>query len=109
MTTHAVGARAKPKVQTANGPAQPRYIRLPEPGMHCPWSCLSRGQLKGLIYKSAKAPHPPVASIAIPNRAQNKRGTRLIVLQSLLDYMHHLELEAEGIHRPWFSKGRAVA
>jgi hypothetical protein len=104
-----MSAKPMAKAQTANGPAQPRYIRLPDPGMRCPWSCLSRAQLKRLIYKSAKAPHPPVSSIAIPNRAQNKRGTRLIVLQSLMDYLHHLELEAEGIHRPWFSKGRAVA
>jgi len=74
-------------------PERPKYIPLPPEGVIDCWSGLKRGKLKTLILPSLNAGHPPVKSIRIPNRGQNKRGCRLIVLDSLLAYLSKLEEE----------------
>jgi len=80
----------------ASLPPRPLYIRLPKQGTLCPWSNLSRGKLNELILPTAQHPKPPVASFLIPNRSGNKKGCRMIVLQSLLSYLRGLEKAAEA-------------
>ena len=80
-----------PPVEPA--PQRPRYIRLPPDGELCPWSKLSRGKLRQLIDPVEGKPF--VASVTVPNQLRNKRGARLIVLDSLLGYLEKLEKEAE--------------
>jgi hypothetical protein len=70
-----------------------RYIRLPDAGELCPFSALSRSKLNELILPTDEQPNPPVKSIVLPNLAGNKRGCRLIVLESLMNYLRALEEE----------------
>ena len=67
---------------------QPEFIRLPIKGL-CPFTGLSRSKIYTLIL-----PHedndfrPPVASVSLRKTGQLK-GTRLVVLESLLAYLRH--------------------
>lgn len=58
----------------------PLFIRVPKPGTKCPYTGLSRSA----IWKLIGGKNPPVDSISIGGA---KRGTRLINLASLLDYL----------------------
>lgn len=82
---------AKQTVKIARPPRLPRYIRLPEQGTLCPFSHLSRAKLNQLILPTDNRPVPPVKSIVLPNLAGNKRGCRLIILDSLMTYLRELE------------------
>jgi hypothetical protein len=87
-TTAPVAAPAS----VALSPIQPEFIRLPRRGP-CPFTGLTRSKLYDLI-----SPHegngfkPPVKSVSLRKRGQIK-GTRLIVLESLLVYLRG-EVEA---------------
>ena len=73
-------------------PSQPEFIRLPKSGP-CPITGLTRSKLYDLISPSEdNGFKPPVKSVSLRKRGQTK-GTRLIVLQSLLDYLRR-EVEA---------------
>jgi len=77
-----------PPVAAANAmiPRSPEFIRLPKSGL-CPWTGLSRSKLNELILPSeANGFKPPVASVCLRKRGA-MRGTRLIVLDSLLHYL----------------------
>ena len=63
-------------------PTRPEWTRLPKEGL-CPWSSLSRTKLNSLILGD----NPPVKSVSLRKRGQIK-GTRLIHLPSLLEYLH---------------------
>ena len=72
------------KSETIN--IKPEYIRLPTRGL-CPFTGLSRSKLYELILASETNNYnPPVKSVSLRKKGQIK-GTRLIVLQSLLDYL----------------------
>lgn len=82
---------ATPASVTAFQP-QPEFIRLPKLGL-CPITGLSRSKLYDLISPNeGNGFKPPVKSLSLRKPGQTK-GTRLIVLQSLLDYLRR-ELEA---------------
>ena len=61
---------------------QPFWIRLPKSGSLCPWTGLSRSALNALILES----NPVVKSVSLKKRYAI-RGTRLIHLGSLLEYI----------------------
>jgi hypothetical protein len=68
----------------------PEFIRLPKPGTLCRWTGLSRSKLNELILPSpVNSFKPPVRSLSLRNRGQLK-AVRLIVLDSLLSYLHSL-------------------
>ena len=68
------------------------FLRLPKSGQ-CPITGLTRSKLYDLISPSEdNGFKPPVKSVSLRKRGQTK-GTRLIVLQSLLDYLRR-EVEA---------------
>jgi len=69
-------------------PIRPEYIRLPKTGQLCAWSGLSRSKLNELILK----PQSPVKSFNATEPGK-RRGTRLIVLESLLGYLGKLRRE----------------
>ena len=66
--------------------SQPEFIRVPKNGT-CPFSGLSRSKLYELISPNEANGHKPlVLSVSLRRRGSTK-GTRLIVLQSLLNYL----------------------
>ena len=73
-------------VVVAATPSRPEFIRLPKLGL-CPITGLSRSKLYDLISPNeGNGFKPPVKSLSLRKPGQTK-GTRLIVLQSLLDYL----------------------
>jgi hypothetical protein len=61
----------------------------------CPWTGLGRSKLNELILPcKANGFKPPVRSISVRNRGQ-VRGVRLIVVDSLLQYLYSLECGGE--------------
>ena len=76
---------------------RPEFIRLPKGGQ-CPHTGLSRSKLNQLILPCEQNDwKPPVKSACLRKRGAAK-GTRLIVLQSLLDYLYS-QLEEECIQQ----------
>jgi hypothetical protein len=68
-------------------PSQPEFIRLPKSGP-CPITGLTRSKLYDLISPNEdNGFKPPVKSVSLRKPGQIK-GTRLIVRQSLLDYLY---------------------
>ena len=68
-------------------PPMPTFIRLPKAGSRCLWTGLSRSKLNQLILPcDANGHSPPVKSVPLRPRGALK-GTRLILLESLLDYL----------------------
>lgn len=71
-------------------PPRPEFIRLPRAGTLCPWTSLARSKMNQLILPSPLNNfRPPVQSFALRNRGQ-ARATRLVVLESLLRYLHKM-------------------
>jgi hypothetical protein len=60
----------------------PIWIRLPEQSSHCPYTCLKKGQLDKLVKNSSNE-----IKICHLKGDGAKRGTVLIHLQSLLDFL----------------------
>ena len=73
-----------------SSPSKPIYIRLPRAG-NCPITGLSKPKLYQLI----SGDDPPVKSVSLKAGNQT-RGTRLIHLQSLLDYIASFEQPTTG-------------
>jgi hypothetical protein len=74
-----------PRIQT---PAEPEFLRLPPPGVRCPFTGLSRSALNELILPTrANDFKPPVRSFCIRKRGA-KTGIRLILYGSLKAYIH---------------------
>jgi hypothetical protein len=74
-------------IGTAQIPAKPGFLRLPKSGNLCPWTGLSRSKMNELILPNEHNDFkPPVRSICLRNRGQ-KKGVRLIVFDSLMDYL----------------------
>ena len=68
--------------------SQPEFVRLPKRGQ-CAITGLTRSKLYDLISPNeGNGFKPPVRSVSLRKRGQ-KKGTRLIELQSLLDYLRH--------------------
>ena len=88
---HTTALVAAPAPVTAFQP-QPEFIRRPKRGQ-CPITGLTRSKLYDLISPNeGNGFKPPVKSVSLRKPGQTK-GTRLIVLQSLLAYLRG-ELEA---------------
>jgi hypothetical protein len=69
---------------------EPLYIRLPKAGQLCPLTGMTRSALNELILPSERNNYdPPVESKSLRKREGGK-GTRLIVWQSLKDYLGQL-------------------
>jgi hypothetical protein len=74
---------------------KPEFIRLPKGGL-CPHTGLSRSKLNQLILPCKQNDwNPKVKSICLRQPGAVK-GTRLIVLDSLLDYLYSQMEEVKG-------------
>ena len=83
MTTENVPTT--PRIQT---PAEPEFLRLPPPGVRCPFTGLSRSALNELILPTElNGFKPPVRSFCIRRRGA-RTGIRLIDYASLKAYIH---------------------
>ena len=87
-----VGVPPIATVASVATPILPEWIRLPKPGHLCPWTGLSRSKLNELILPcAANGGKPPVRSVCLRKPGALK-GTRLIHLRSLLEYLQkHME------------------
>ena len=82
-TTAPVAASAS----AASTPSEREFLRLPKSGQ-CPITGLTRSKLYDLISPNEdNGFKPPVKSVSLRKPGQIK-GTRLIVRQSLLDYLY---------------------
>jgi hypothetical protein len=76
---------APPRVVTA--PIEPEFVRLPAPGMLCPYTGMSRSGLNELILPTPRNDFKPqVRSFCLRQRGA-KTGIRLIDYQSLRAYI----------------------
>ncbi len=84
------------KTNTASQPAvRPEYLRLPPSGLAEPITGLKRSKLNELILPSPLNDFkPPVRSVCLRNRGQ-KKGVRLIVFDSLMEYLRGLETDQQ--------------
>jgi hypothetical protein len=69
-------------IQDTTTASAPRWIRLPQAGTACPYSGLKRGQMLKLASKRANR-----IRVCHLREQGAKRGTRLIELASLLEYI----------------------
>ena len=75
------------QLPSGNSSGGPVYIRLPKPGQICPISGLKRGKLNELILPNERNQfNPPVVSKR-PRKAGAQRGVRLVLLESLMQYL----------------------
>ena len=92
MAANAPATDCKTVAVAATPHCRPEFIRVPKLGL-CPITGLSRSKIYDLITPNeGNGFKPPVKSVSLRKPGQTK-GTRLIVLQSLLAYLRG-ELEA---------------
>ncbi len=85
--TPSVGDRLS-TIESQTPASYPKFIRLPRTGTREPFTGLSRSTLNRLILPIAGNGYkPPVKSICLRKQGAT-RGTRLILLDSLLAYLH---------------------
>jgi hypothetical protein len=86
MAANAPATDFKTVVVAATPNCRPEFIRLPKLGL-CPITGLSRSKIYTLILPHEDNNYkPPVASVSLRKTGQLK-GTRLVVLESLLAYL----------------------
>ena len=75
----------------ASTAVKPEFIRLPKSGNRCPYTGLSRSKMNQLVLPCKENDFkPPVESKVLRNRG-TIRGTRLIVFDSLMNYLNGLD------------------
>jgi len=90
MTTDSI--QIPPRLQA---PAEPEFLRLPPPGVRCPFTGLSRSALNELILPTKQNGFtPPVRSFCLRKRGA-KTGIRLVDYASLKAYIRS-NAEAAG-------------
>ncbi len=78
---------ANVEVSVSGQNSAPEFIRIPKSGP-CPHTGLCRSTMYGLLIPTEENEYtPPVKSVSLRKRGQVK-GTRLVVYQSLIDYLH---------------------
>jgi len=78
---------AKVEASISGKKSAPEFIRVPNSGP-CPYTGLCRSKLYELISPNEGNDYrPPVKSVSLRKRGQLK-GTRLVVYQSLIDYLY---------------------
>lgn len=99
MVSHdkASGGQTTASVAPANGAIlRPEFLRLPRAGQQDPHTGLTRTTLNQLILPTeANKFKPKVKSICLRQRGA-KRGIRLIVFDSLMEYLRGLPPEGEA-------------
>lgn len=74
----------------------PEFIRLPKTGTRDPLTSSSRSTLNSIILPTkANGFRPPVKSIVLKSHQHAARGVRMIVVSSLLTYLHGLPSDSQ--------------
>jgi hypothetical protein len=69
------------------GTFEPEFIRLPKPGLLCPWTGMARSALNELILPTPRNDYkPPVRSFCIRKRGA-RTGIRLVDFKSLREFI----------------------
>ena len=77
-------------------PIVPEFIRLPKTGTRDPLTSNSRSTLNSMILPTkANGFRPPVKSIVLKSHKHAARGVRMIVVSSLLAYLHGLPSDSQ--------------
>lgn len=84
---HSPGLPPSPDNTSAVMEGQPQYIRLPKSGQLCPYSGLTRSKLNELILPTPRNGHNPQVASKSLRTAGQKRGVRLILLESLMGFL----------------------
>ena len=81
----------------SGGPVTPEFLRLPKPGLLCPYTGMGRSALNELILPTPRnGNRPPVRSFCLRQRGA-KTGIRLIDYADLRDYIRaRVEPQVEG-------------
>ena len=75
----------------ASATVRPEFVRLPKGGTRCPHTGLSRSKMNQLVLPCKENDFkPPVESKVLRSRG-TIRGTRLIVFDSLMEYLNGLD------------------
>lgn len=70
----------------------PEYIRLPQQGLPCPLTGLSRAKLSQLVLPNERNGFsPPVSSVKVAPAKGRKGRVRLVNYSSLVSYLNSLE------------------
>src|SRR5258706_6295471 len=70
---------------------RPEFLRLPQPGLRCPWTGMTRSALNALILPTADNDFkPPVRSFVLRRRGA-RTGIRLIDAAKLFSYIRSHE------------------
>ena len=70
---------------------KPEFIRLPKSGTRCPYTGLSRSKLNQLVLPCKENDFKPPVESKVLRKRGTIRGTRLIVFDSLMNYLNGLD------------------
>ena len=70
---------------------KPEFIRLPKSGTRCPYTGLSRSKLNQLVLPCKENDFKPSVESKVLRYRGIVRGTRLIVFDSLMEYLNGLD------------------
>jgi hypothetical protein len=70
---------------------KPEFIRLPKSGNRCPHTGLSRSKLNQLVLPCKENDFKPPVESKVLRKRGTIRGTRLIVFDSLMEYLNGLD------------------
>ncbi|HEY5909184.1 MAG TPA: hypothetical protein VJA21_01125 [Verrucomicrobiae bacterium] len=80
----------------AQPPARPEFLRLPKPGLLCPYTGLTRSAINELILPTPRNGNkPPVRSFCLRQRGA-KTGIRLVDYDSISAYIRQHEETFQG-------------
>ena len=72
-------------------PIKPEFIRLPKSGTRCPHTGLSRSKMNQLVLPCKENDFKPPVESKVLRKRGTIRGTRLIVFDSLMEYLNGLD------------------
>ena len=75
----------------ASTTVKPEFIRLPKSGNRCPHTGLSRSKLNQLVLPCKENDFKPPVESKVLRKRGIIRGTRLIVFDSLMEYLNGLD------------------
>ena len=70
---------------------KPEFIRLPKSGTRCPYTGLSRSKMNQLVLPCKENDFKPPVESKVLRKRGTIRGTRLIVFDSLMEYLNGLD------------------
>ena len=76
---------------SASDKLKPEFVRLPKSGTRCPYTGLSRSKMNQLVLPCKENDFKPPVQSKVLRKRGTIRGTRLIVFDSLMNYLNGLD------------------